>query len=196
MNNNRVRAYCNTPQQNRRSIRLKGYDYRQAGAYFVTVSTQNRECLFGDIADGEMVLNDAGRMVETVWEETPKLRPNIALDEFVVMPNHVHGIVTIIETCRGVLQYAPTQSNTPKFRSPTQTIGAIIRGFKSAATKRINEMRHTPGAKLWQRNYYEHIIRNKNELNRIREYIINNPMKWELDSENPDCRGTACRAQA
>ena len=176
----------------RRSIRLPGYDYTQSGVYFITIGTQNRECLFGDIKNGALQLNDEGIIVEEKWKETPILRPNVVLDEFVVMPNHFHGIVVIAEPGRGVLQYAPTneheqptRSNTTELRSPSQTIGAIIRGFKSATAKRINELRGTPGAKIWQRNYYEHIIRNDDELHFIREYTVNNPQLWALDSENP-----------
>jgi putative transposase len=207
MSNNSVGAYCHTslncdssPRRSRRSIRLQRYDYTRGGAYFVTICTQNRECLFGNVVNGQMVLNDAGRIVVNVWINTPELRPNVKLDEFVVMPNHFHGIVVIVEPCRGVLhykdiwhggvwQYAPTegqpdQSNTSKMRSPSQTLGAIIRGFKSAATKRINESRDTP-VKIWQRNYYEHIIRHDDEFNRIREYISVNPARWETDRENP-----------
>jgi len=96
------------------------------------------------------------------------------------MPNHFHAILFIIR--RGVLQYAPTN----KFRSPSQTIGSIVRGFKSAVTKRTNKLRNSPSTPVWQRNYYEHVVRNENELNQIREYIQNNPLKWELDRENPE----------
>ena len=179
-------------RHHRRSIRIRGYDYSQAGAYFVTLCTCNRECLLGNVVDGQMVLNDAGRIVVNVWIKTPELRPNVILDTFVVMPNHFHGIMVIIEPGgdvlrgRGVLQYAPTnQSGISQLRSPSQTIGAIIRGFKSAATKRINELRHTPGAPVWQRNYYEHIIRDEAVLNRIRQYITENPARWDEDTENP-----------
>ena len=206
MSYNPVGAHCHTPPRpNRRSIRLRGYDYTSAGAYFVTICVQNRECLFGDVVDGQMVLNDYGRIVEGKWGNTPKLRTNVELDEFIVMPNHFHGIVVIAEPGRGVLHYAPangqpTHTNTSKFRSPTQTIGAIIRGFKSTVTKHINELRNTPGAKIWQRNYYEHIIRHDDEFSRIREYITVNPARWEMDRENLNApavadRATACRVQ-
>jgi REP element-mobilizing transposase RayT len=180
-------------RQNRRSIRLKNYDYSQAGAYFVTVCTQNHICLFGDIVEGEMVLNDLGRVVQEEWIKTEQLRPNVCCGKFVVMPNHFHGILIINESRSdgrgalrtgvlrtGVLQYAPTE-----FKSPSQTIGAIVRGFKSAVTKKINYIRQTPGQKCWQRNYYEHIIRNDDDYQRINEYIENNPLKWTLDVLNP-----------
>jgi len=175
----------------RRSIRLRGYDYSRAGVYFVTLGTHNRECLFGQIVDGGMVLNDAGRIVSEEWSNTPILRPDLELDEFVVMPNHFHGIIII--TGRDTAHRADTIPKGTAHRAPTERFGkpvpgsvpTIIRSFKSAVTRRVNEMRGTSGLKLWQRNYYEHIIRNETELNHIREYIINNPLKWDLDRENP-----------
>ena len=169
----------------RRSIRLQGYDYAEAGAYFVTVCTYNREFLFGEITNGEMRLNEIGQVVIEEWLRTADVRKNIELDAFVVMPNHFHGIVVITGNGRGVLQYAPT-ANQPSLRSPSQTIGAIVRGFKSITTKRINIIRNTLGVPVWQRNYYEHIIRTEDESNLLREYIVNNPAQWELDEENPD----------
>ena len=216
----------NPDRHHRRSIRLKGYDYSRAGAYFVTICTHNRECLFGEIAPvgatgrspqqstdrspqqstdrsprqtrpgandihPEMILNEYGAIVQNEWIKTAEIRDEIELDEFVVMPNHFHGIVLIIGR-RGDRPVAPT-INRPVDPTTTpgpqpKSIGSLIAGFKSAATKRVNEMRNTPGAKLWQRNYYEHIIRNENELHRIREYIRNNPMKWTVDRENPNVR--------
>jgi REP element-mobilizing transposase RayT len=195
-----VRATGRSPQRNRRSIRLQGYDYSQAGAYFITVCTQNRECLFGDIVDGEMRLNEAGRTVADEWLKTAEIRVEIELDEWVVMPNHFHGILVIThdggETdCRGDRRVAPMNGTTisgeqgDRRVAPTgpqpRSVGAVMAGFKSAATKRINELRQTPGTKLWQRNYWEHIIRNEPELKRIREYIHNNPAQWELDQLHP-----------
>lgn len=167
------------------SIRLKGYDYSQPGAYFVSICTQNRECLFGDMVDGEMVLNDAGRMVSETWEWLATQYDHVELDEWVIMPNHMHGIIVIVGIGRGGSRTAPTEKRKP--------IGRLIGAFKTVSTKRINEIRKTHGAILWQRNYYEHIIRNENELNRIREYIVNNPMKWELDREKPDVPPSADR---
>jgi len=174
----------NPEVRHRRSIRLKGHDYSKTGAYFVTVCTQNRECLFGEVIEGQMRLNEIGRIVEDQWRNTTQLRPQIGLDAYIVMPNHFHGIVFIIGNRRGVLQYAPTRDRQ-SFRSPSQTIGAIIRGFKSATAKEINTSRRTPGLPVWQRNYHEHIIRDENELNRVREYIALNPAGWAEDEENP-----------
>lgn len=165
-------------KHHRRSIRLKGYDYSLTGVYFVTICSQNRDCLFGDIQNGKMVLNNTGRIVFDEWMKTPLLRPNVELDEFVVMPNHVHGIIMITESHRrGVSQYAPAP-----LRSPSQTLGAIIRGYKSAVKTRINNRQIIPISKIWQRNYWEHIIRNESEMLRIREYIRKNPKKWNIDS--------------
>ena len=123
-----------------------------------------------------MLLNDAGKIVEDEWLKSGEIRNEILLDEWVVMPNHFHGILIITDTRRGDRPVAPTRPG-PKPKS----IGALMSGFKSAVTKRINKMRGTPGAKLWQRNYWERVIRDGNELNRMREYIINNPLTWEKD---------------
>lgn len=157
----------------RRSIRLPGYNYAQTGAYFVTICTHGYEYLFGDIVDAGMVLHDAGRIVVDEWLRTAQIRAEIDLDEWVVMPNHFHGIVVI--GCAGDRPVAPTTGPKPK------SIGALIAGFKSAVTKRINHTRRTPGAQVWQRNYCERVIRNDSELHRIREYIRNNPARWESD---------------
>lgn len=190
--------------RNRRSIRLQGYDYAQAGAYFVSICTQNRACLFGEIVAGEMRLNDTGRIVADEWVKTAEIRSEIALDEWVLMPNHFHGIIVIVDgrgaahPDRGTARRAPT---VERFGCPISgSIPTIVRSFKSAATKRINEMHQSPGMKLWQRNYWEHIVRNEPELHRIREYIRNNPTQWELDALHPGVgtarpgRGTARRA--
>ena len=170
----------NPEKHHRRSIRIPDYDYatvkkHRAGlGYFVTICTNNHELLFGYVVDGEMVLNIFGEIVNSEWIKTAQLRHNINLDEFAVMPNHVHGIIKIMNESVGAYCDTPLQ---PQFKSPSRTIGAIIRGFKSTVTKQINEIRKIPGNKLWQRNYYEYIIRDENDLNRIRKYIIKNPLK-------------------
>jgi putative transposase len=186
----------------RRSIRLKGYDYTQPGAYFVTVCTHRREFLFGDVVNGEVVMNGFGAVVDYQWRQIPRFSPNTMLDEFVVMPNHFHGIVIIVgdETNVGAKHpclnsgkadgidtggcFAPT-TERPHGTAPG-SLSAVIQNFISVTTRKINRMRRTPGRKLWQRNYHEHIIRNDAELNRIREYIRNNPLKWAEDRENPE----------
>lgn len=173
-------------KHHRRSIRLKGYDYSQAGAYFVTICTQNRVCLFGEIVDGEMRLNDAGKIVADSWQWLASQYDYIELDEWVIMPNHIHGIIVVNER-RGDSRIAPTQI-APTQTGPTgkrKPIGRLIGAFKTVSTKHINIMRGMAGIPVWQRNYYEHIIRNDESLNRIREYIANNPLQWALDRDNP-----------
>ena len=166
----------------RRSIRLQGYDYSQNGAYFVTVCTQNKECLFGEIVGVKMAMNDAGAIAYDEWVKTSEMRENIKLDEFVVMPNHIHGIIIIhnvVDCSRGTMHRAPT---VERFGNPTSnSVPTIIRGFKSAVTKQINVIRNMPGIPVWQRNYFEHIIRDEESLWKIREYIVNNPTNWQQD---------------
>src|SRR6266849_2173535 len=174
----------------RHSFRVQGYDYTQQGMYFVTICTFQRECLLGVVENEKMVANQMGRIVEEEWLNTPILRSNVLLDTFVVMPNHFHGIIGIIG--RGTARRAPTDE---RFGNPVaRSLATIIRSFKSATTKRINEIRDTPGQPCWQRNYYEHIIRSEEELTRARTYIIMNPLSWHLDRENPQSLVGARRA--
>jgi len=173
----------------RRSIRLKDYDYSQAGAYFITICTHNKECIFGKVVNGEMVLNKCGKVVQEELDRSAKIRREIELDTFVVMPNHIHGIVVIVESNVG----ATGRSPLPKGPTP-KSVGAMMAGFKSAVTRRINDLRGIPYMAVWQRNYYEHVIRNEDDLDEIREYIVNNPLKWDLDSENPNNVGATCRS--
>ena len=190
----------------RRSIRLQGYDYAQAGAYFVTICTQGRASLFGDVFEDEMRLNTTGWMVHAGWVGLPDHYAGVELDTFVVMPNHFHGIVVIADDQNGVgagLKPARTGVDSagsdlvgaglkPARTKPAPTTGGrrhglpeIVRGFKTFSARRINESRQTPGVSVWQRNYHEHIIRDEASLCRIREYILNNPLQWALDRENP-----------
>lgn len=169
----------------RKSIRLKGYDYSQEGLYFITLCTQNRECLFGNITNGNMILNDAGMMVEKCWHEIPHHFPNTNLHEMVVMPNHFHGIIEITAVVRAK-NFSPLPQSLPP-RSPSKTIGSIVRGFKIGVTKwfRENKQNQFPiGKPVWQRNYWDRIIRNNDEYQRIMQYIINNPQQWENDRLN------------
>ena len=175
------------PRPNRRSIRLRGYDYSQAGAYFLTVCVQNRECLFGEIADGQMALNDAGKVVADEWTKIAKICNEIELDKWIVMPNHFHGVLVINDSV-GAIHESPLQMTVTQRRN--MELPKLIGRFKMLSSKRINEIRNTSDVKLWQRNYYEHVIRNDDELNRIREYIVNNPAKWALDRENPMVGGS------
>jgi len=167
----------------RRSIRLKGYDYSQAGLYFVTICCQDRICRFGKVVNGEMILNEYGQIAYNEWLKTPDIRKNVELDEFVIMPNHIHGIIRLMDW--GELHSSGLHSSeisgvrgTP-LRSPSQTVGAIIRGYKSSVTKQLGLLDF--GEKLWQRNYHDHIIRDEQSHKRISEYIINNPAKWTGD---------------
>ncbi|MFN3481336.1 MAG: transposase, partial [Thermodesulfovibrionales bacterium] len=167
----------------RRSIRLKDYDYSQAGAYFVTICTYKRQCLFGHIINGKMVLNEYGQCVEYTWKDLINHNFNILLDTFAIMPNHVHGIV-ILQDIDNNKHTVGAGSEPAPTKKPL--LFEIVRQFKTFSARRINQLRNSSGIPLWQRNYYEHIIRNEDELNKIREYIINNPLKWELDIENPE----------
>ena len=166
-------------KNNRHSIRLKEYDYSKAGTYYVTICTQNRECLFGAIVNGEMQLNDMGRVVSDEWIKSTGTRHEIELDEWVVMPNHFHGIVMFTESV-GAIHESPLQMTQKQRRN--MGLSKLIGRFKMVSSKKINEMRQTSGVKLWQRNYWEHIIRNNDELINIREYIRNNPENWKPDS--------------
>ncbi len=170
-------------EHRRRSIRLKGYDYSQVGAYFVTICTRRTSYgsvkLFGNIVDGRMILNDAGHVVRQCWLDIPDHFSNMELDEFVVMPNHVHGIIAIVDT----KHFSRPTNDTSRPHGTSKTIGSAIRGFKIGVTK---WMRNNTGVHdVWQRNYYERIIRDHDEFENIREYISRNPAKWEFDRNNP-----------
>ena len=170
----------------RRSIRLPGYDYRQPGMYFVTICTQGRESLLGEIFEGQMTLNAYGLAVCSCWEQIPNHFRQTELDVFGMMPNHLHGLLTISDvaserpTSVGAQHAAPLRW-VPSAHVSSGSLGAVIRAFKSAATKRINDLRRTPGMPLWQRNYYEHIIRDEQSYENISNYIISNPAKWNDD---------------
>ncbi len=168
----------------RRSIRLNGFDYTQARAYFITLCCQDRVCLFGECADGEIQLNPHGEIVTAEWLRTSTIRPEVQLDTFVVMPNHFHAIV-IMGDAEAVGAHSRAPLPNRALTRPPRSLGALVAGFKAATTKQINQYRDTPGQKVWQRNYYEHIIRNDDDLNRHRMYIENNPGRWAEDRENP-----------
>ncbi|MEH1840426.1 MAG: transposase [Nostoc sp.] len=233
-------------KHHRQSIRLKEYDYTSAGRYFITICSHQRECLFGEVVDGIMQLNDFGQIVAEEWERSPNLRQEIKLDAWIVMPNHFHGIVFIEPVAYlgannhdvgindhavGAQGLAPLQSNglaqsdaplqsngLPQSDAPLQSnglaqsdaplqsnglaqsdaplptnmpnrkprsLGSFIAGFKMAVTKRINLLRGTPRVPIWQRNYYEHIIRNEAALYKIREYVETNPISWNIDQLHP-----------
>jgi len=227
-----------TGKHRRRAMRLAEYDYRRAGAYFLTICAHDRQCMFGHITGGVMQLNPFGAVVREVWNELTRHYAYIELDAFVVMPNHVHGIIIFVDdvddvgaglkpahdraglrpaptglapvVCRGVgagLKPARNRAgmkpahdraglrpaHTERTLNPTKPgrikrhgLPEIVRAFKSFSARRINEIRLSPAVPVWQRNYYEHVIRDVDSLNRIREYIVNNPARWADDKENPD----------
>ena len=165
-------------RRDRKTLRLESYDYRQPGAYFVTIVAHARQSIFGEVVDQNVKLNDFGQIVTEEWERSNQIRCEIGLDAFVVMPNHLHGIVMINPV--GATGWSPSPSAPFK-----RSLGAFVAGFKSAVTTRVNQLRGTPGVPIWQRNYYEHVIRSEESLNRIRQYIAENPGRWLFDPENP-----------
>jgi putative transposase len=166
----------------RRTVRLAGYNYAAAGGYFITLVTHERQCLFGEIVDAEVRLNELGEIVQEEWLRSADIRPGILLEAFVVMPNHVHGVVIF---SRDDSANDGNSRGKRQFRRDPRSVSSLVAGFKAATTTRINMLRQTPGQLVWQRNFYEHVIRNDADLERIREYIAGNPAKWQEDSENP-----------
>jgi putative transposase len=169
-------------KHHRRSVRLRGYDYSQPGEYFVTLCTHSMQLLFGRIADGRMEPNAYGAIAAEEWRRSRAICPEIELDEWVVMPNHIHGIIRILDRPR---QGVGAHGHAPVRRAP-RSLGSFVAGFKSAVKLRINALRHTPGTDVWQRNYYDHIVSSPRELDMIRDYIRHNPLRWACDRLNPD----------
>jgi len=174
----------------RRSIRLPGYDYSNAGAYFVTVCVQGQKCLLGEIIHEEMRLNDPGKMVKSVWDEIPQHYSSVDVDAFTVMPNHIHGII-ILGVGAGPRACPEDIKGQPRGVAPTLSLPDVVHRFKSYTTAQYHKgvfQIHWPPfqGRLWQRNYYEQVIRNEDELEKIREYIVYNPSKWATDRENPE----------
>lgn len=199
----------NPQKHHRRSIRLQGYDYSQEGLYFITLCCHDRAHLFGEIVDGKMILNDAGLQAQKCWQDIPNHFPNAVLHEYIIMPNHIHGIIEFVganqyspnngspnqtfsdngndvenndkaknlELVNGTKNFSPLPNET--WRSPSKTIGSVIRGFKIGVTKWMRN--NTTVVNVWQRNYYDHIIRNEQDYERISKYIKNNPMLWKED---------------
>ena len=210
----------------RRSVRLQGYDYSRSGAYYVTLCTQDRACLFGEVVDGDMQVNDAGRMVSEAWHALPDRFPAIDLDAFVIMPNHIHGVVMITNDAMivddnnvvgaglvpahavvpahdvvlsddgsivGTSDHDVVPVNTRATTRVAPTLGHVIGVYKSVVTVQYVRAVNTHGwprfqKRLWQRNYYEHVMRSAESLNRIRQYILNNPRDWYEDRYNPNVR--------
>jgi putative transposase len=172
----------------RKSIRLKEYDYSQPGAYFITICTKDREHLFGEVRDAQMIENEYGKAVQACWNALPEHYPNVQLDAFRVMPSHMHGIVMIIPDDNEPMVGAIHESPLPKTIAERRRmlLSKIMGRFKMNSAKQINLIKQTPGQSVWQRNYFEHIIRDEKSLNRIRQYIITNPERWQFDQENKD----------
>jgi len=212
----RMAERTRTGYRHRRSIRLPGYDYSQPGAYFVTVCVHGGRFLFGDVMDGRMRLNATGDLVQVCWEWLEQQYRYVELDEYVIMPNHVHGIIILtdlvtsdgsrtvtdasdfmtlggsrtapreddIDSCRGASRSAPTLDYIRR-----KPLGRIIGAFKTVSTKRINELSNSSAGRIWQRGFFEHVIRGERDLTRIREYISTNPRRWHLDRDNPEQTG-------
>lgn len=176
-------------RHHRRSIRLKGYDYSQNGLYFITICCQDRACLFGAIRNNEMVLNEAGNVASECWEVIPNHFPNVVLHEYVIMPNHVHGILEIVDITEGAKNLSPLpyddgkegrmEDDPSRPKGTSKTVGSIVRGFKIGVRKWMRQ--HTNVHDVWQRNYYENIIRNEEAYTTISNYISTNPAKWDSD---------------
>lgn len=197
----RVTRRLNPCRLHRRSIRVPGYDYRNEGSYFVTICTHQRACLFGRVIDGAMRTNNLGAIADEEWWRSAAVRTHVALrpHEFIVMPNHIHGIVRIVRAGgQGVDDRATAQASgtrgarrlvTPSSWSvPPESLGAVLRSYKSTVTRRINALRASPGEPVWQRNFYEHVVRDEAELERIVAYIASNPRRWGSVDGSPGVR--------
>ena len=175
------------PQKHhRQSIRLQGYDYSQVGAYFVTIVTYQRDSLFGEIKNEEMTLSALGKIADECWRAIPEHFPLVESGAYVIMPNHVHGVLIITDNGRGAAMLRPNNDNPHKINVKPGSLGAMVRSYKSAVSYRANKQLNMTG--IWQRNYYEHIIRNEKEMDNIWRYIESNPAQWEEDEENPNRR--------
>jgi putative transposase len=186
------RTSYNREIHHRRSVRLKGYDYSLAGAYFVTICTWNKECLFGKIVDGFVRLSPMGEIAQNSWLKIPDYFANVQLDEFIIMPNHIHGIVILSQNHsaepdhrRGLINQTPTRTGHKwiLMQNPKPTLGKILRQYKARTSKLIHDRGHAEFR--WQRNYYERVVRDDPEMHRVREYITGNPAGWLEDEENP-----------
>ena len=164
--------------RNRQSIRLEGYDYNRSGVYFLTICSNRRKPKFGSITNGQVLLSVVGRIVEEEWHRTARLRPEVRLDEYVIMPNHMHAIIHVEESKKSI-DPVGAHRDAPLRRAPL-SLGSVVAGFKGSVTRRVRRVTETD-MDVWQRNYYDRIIRNDDELKRLRQYIANNPQKWQLD---------------
>jgi len=175
----------------RNTLRLRGYDYSQPGAYFVTTIAHDRACMFGEVVDGTVRLNEIGQVVHEEWAAIPARRVGVELDAFIVMPNHVHGIVRILSNASGEASLAPTRAVAGVSRG---SLGSIVGSFKAGVSRRVAAMRRGSPIALWQSGYQDHIVRTDGELDRIRRYIAANPEHWATDHENPRRKAAATQA--
>lgn len=171
-------------EKNRKRNRLENFDYSQNGMYFVTICTKNREDFFGEIKNGRMILNKAGEIAENVWKELPKHYENIEIDCFSIMPNHIHGIINIVDVDMVGTGSRAVGTGLKPVPTKGHSLSEIIRGFKTFSARFINKRENILERPVWQRSFYDRIIRNETELNKIREYIIKNPESWETDRNN------------
>jgi REP-associated tyrosine transposase len=167
-------------ERQRRPLRLHGFDYAQPGLYFVPVCTHNRECLLGEVEGGQMRLSEVGRIVERIWQELPGRFPSVSTDAFVVMPNHVHGVIALGASRAGLPEGAASSAPT----NDPPALGKVMRAFKSLSAIEVNRRLKRHRLPLWQRNYYEHVIRDGEDLDKICAYITENPLRWDQDPEN------------
>ncbi len=177
-------------RHHRQSIRLRGHNYASAGIYFITTCTHNRECLFGTVDEGSMKLTDFGKIISEEWQKSWKIRPEFQFHEWIVMPNHFHAIIQIkIENSTESLATSIVQDDRGilpiEKRMRPKSISSLMAGFKSSTTKRINQVRDTPQHPVWQRCFYDYIIRNEIAFQRVENYIRNNPIAWHQDQLHP-----------
>lgn len=201
----------NPDKHHRHSIRLKGHNYSASGIYFITICVFQRECLFGEVVNGEMNLNQFGQLVASYWQNLARHHSTLNVDEFVIMPNHIHGILILSDrqakhnefVGAGLADpsFAPHNASSPKpallsenvsqcssknvVTTQHRSISEMIRGFKTFSARRINQIRRSPGVPVWQRNYYEHIIRDETVCSTIQQYIVSNPTSWRADQLYP-----------
>lgn len=176
----------NTPLEqihmhNRKSIRLPFYDYSEAGYYFITICSFDKKKIFGKIINGKMYETEIGKIVREEWKRTSGLRLNVSLGSFILMPNHIHGIIIMNYRIESSLFTSPEHKNIRGFTSPSNSLGAIMKGFKAAVTSQVNKIENLPSIKIWQKNYYERVIRNQAEYIKIDEYIRRNVELWGKD---------------
>jgi putative transposase len=182
-------------KHHRRSIRLRGHNYSGGGAYFITICVQDKQCMLGRVVDSRMALSECGQVVQDVWDMLPQRFPTLVLDAFQLMPNHLHAVLVIpgtglepslaLATGAAVIQTGPQAVGTEN-STRTPSMGEVVGVFKSISTIAVNCLEARAGRRLLQENFFEHIIRRMDELEKIRDYIRQNPARWHEDPENPD----------